>query len=49
MCRRNHLHGCCIAAFAFGILTGYCLERWFVCFGMVLGLLVLGFHVMRKK
>ena len=49
MCRRNYLHGCCIAAFGFGLLIGYCLESWFVCFSGGVGLLILGLCVMRKK
>ncbi|MBQ1170554.1 MAG: hypothetical protein IIX49_06960 [Oscillospiraceae bacterium] len=49
MCRRNHLHGCCLSAFGFGLLLGQCLESWLLCCGGGLGLLILGFCVMRKK
>ena len=48
MCRKTYLHGCCLACLGFGILIGYCLERWFVCLCTGLGLVILGFSVMRK-
>ena len=31
MCRKNHLHGCCMLAFGLGLIIGHCLESWF-CF-----------------
>ena len=49
MCRRNYLHGCCIAAFGVGLLVGHCLDNGFVCFAVGMGLLLLGLGVMRKK
>lgn len=49
MCRKNYLHGCCLAAFGLGMLVGHCLDSWLLCSGLGLGLLILGFCVMRKK
>jgi hypothetical protein len=49
MCRKNHLHGCCLAAFGFGLLVGHCLESWLLCSCGGIGLLILGFCVLRKK
>jgi len=49
MCRKNHLRGCCILAFALGLIVGHCMESWFVCCGGGVALIVLGFCVMRRK
>lgn len=49
MCRRNYLHGCALAAFGFGLIVGHSVESWLLCCCGGVGLLVLGFCVMRKK
>lgn len=49
MCRRNHLCGCALIAFGFGLLIGTCLESGFVCFCIGIGIMGLGFWCMGKK
>ena len=49
MCRKTYLHGCCLACLGFGILIGFCLERWISCLFAGLGLVILGFSVMRRN
>ncbi len=49
MCRKNHLHGCCLLAFGLGLLVGYCLESWFLCCCGGVGLIVFGLCVMKQK
>ena len=49
MCRKNHLHGCCMLAFGIGLIVGHCLESWFLCCCGGVGLIVLGFCVMRRR
>lgn len=49
MCRKRYMQGCCLAAFGFGLVLGHCLESWLVCCMGGLGLVVLGFWVMRQK
>lgn len=49
MCRKNYLHGCCLAAFGLGLIVGHCLESWLLCCCGGTGLLIFGFCVMRKK
>lgn len=49
MCRKNYLHGCCVAAFGFGLILGRCLESGLLCWIGGFALLVLGFCVMGKK
>ena len=43
MCRKNHLHGCCVMAFGAGLIVGYCLESWAICCFGGLMLIALGF------
>lgn len=49
MCRKNCLHGSCLAAFGVGLMIGHGLESWLLCCGGGMVLLILGFGVMRKK
>ena len=49
MCRKNHLHGCCILCFGLGLMVGHCLESWFLCFFGGLFLLFFGFSVLCRK
>ena len=49
MCRKRYLHGCCVLFFGLGIMVGCCLESWFWCSFGGLGLIVLGFVIMRGK
>lgn len=49
MCRKSHLHGCCLLAFGLGLMVGHCLESWFFCCFGGFVLIILGFCVMRKK
>lgn len=49
MCRKNYLHGCCVLVFGLGLITGHCLESWFLCCGGGIALIVLGLCIMRKK
>lgn len=49
MCRRNHLHGCCILCFGLGLIVGHCLESWFFCCCGGIGLVVLGIFVSRRR
>ena len=49
MCRKNYLHGCCMAALGLGMLVGHCLDSWLLCSCLGLALLMFGFCAMRKK
>lgn len=49
MCRKNHLHGCCVIAFAVGLMVGHSLESWFLCCFGALGLIVLGMCIMKRR
>lgn len=49
MCRKNHLHGCCVLFLGLGLIFGFCLESWFFCCCGGLGLIILGFCLMCKK
>lgn len=49
MCRKSHLHGWCLAAFGLGLMLGRCLDSWFLCCFGGIGLIVLGFCVMRQR
>ncbi|HIR30473.1 MAG TPA: hypothetical protein IAB83_00465 [Candidatus Faecousia faecavium] len=49
MCRKNHLHGCCIMAFGAGLIVGHCLESWFLCCCGGAALMILGLWVLRQK
>ena len=49
MCRKNHLHGCCMLAFGLGLIIGHCLESWFLCCCGGIILLILGCCVMRRR
>lgn len=49
MCRKNHLHGCCVLFFGLGLMIGHCLESWFLCSFGGLVLIGLGFCVMHRR
>lgn len=49
MCRKNHLHGCCVIAFAIGVMVGHCMDSWFLCTCGGLGLIFLGLWVMKQR
>lgn len=49
MCRRNHLCGCALIAFGFGLLIGTCLESGFIGFCLGFGIILLGFWCMGRK
>ena len=49
MCRKQHLHGCCLCCFGLGLLFGHCLESWILCCCGGFFLLLLGFGILRKK
>lgn len=49
MCRKSHLHGCCILCFGLGLICGHCLESWFFCCLGGFALIILGLCVMRKR
>ena len=49
MCRKNHLHGCCLMCLGFGLLAGHCLESWLLCCLGGLVLMGLGFCVIRRR
>lgn len=49
MCRRNHLCGCALMAFGFGLLAGTLLESGFVSFFLGVGIIFLGFWCLGKK
>ncbi|MCI7808553.1 hypothetical protein MR626_04585 [bacterium] len=49
MCRKNHLHGCCILSFGLGLIIGHCLESWFLCCCGGVALIVLGLCVMKRR
>lgn len=49
MCRKKHLHGCCIAFFGLGLITGYCMESWLLCCFGGLVLLGVGVCVLRQR
>ena len=49
MCRHNQLWGYLTLAFGFGILVGLWLEGGFLAYCAALGLLVVGFGIIRRK
>lgn len=49
MCRRNHLHGFCAAAFGLGLIVGSCIESGFWCFALGVGAILFGFAIAQKK
>ena len=49
MCRKNHLLGCCVAAFGIGMLIGNLIDSGFVCICVGIGLALLGFVLRRQK
>ena len=49
MCRKNHLHGCCLGCLGFGLLAGHCLESWLLCCFGGLVLMGLGLCVIRRR
>ena len=48
MCRQNHLYGGCVLAFGLGVLLGGWMKTGFVCNLLGLGLIALGFCILRK-
>ena len=49
MCRQNVLYGGCLLAFGVGILIGTWLTSGLVCHLFGIGLIILGFWVLRKR
>ncbi len=49
MCRKNRLHGCCVIAFALGLMVGHSLESWLLCFCGGIGLIVLGCLLIKQR
>lgn len=49
MCRKSHLHGCCVSCLGLGLILGHCLESWLLCCFGGLVLIGLGFCVMRGR
>ncbi len=49
MCRKNHMHGCCILAFALGLMVGHSIESWLLCTCGGIALLCLGFFVLKQR
>ena len=49
MCRKNHVCGCALITFGFGLLVGLCLESGFICSLIGLGIMILGFWCLGKK
>ena len=49
MCRRNQLYGWMLLAFGLGLLTGKCLESGFVSTAAAVGVIFVGFCVMRQR
>lgn len=49
MCRRNQLLGWILLAFGLGLLVGKCLESGFLSTVVGIGLIVIGFCVMRRR
>lgn len=49
MCRKNHLHGCCVISFALGLIVGHCLESWFLCCFGGMAMIVLGLCMLRRR
>ena len=48
MCRQNLLYGGCVVAFGLGVLIGTWLESGLLCHLLGLGLIALGFCVIRR-
>ena len=49
MCRQNLLYGGCLLAFGVGVLLGAWMKSGFVCNLIGLGLIGLGFCILRKR
>lgn len=49
MCRKNHLRGCLLLGIGIGLLIGHCLESWFLCTFGGIGLILLGFLILKQK
>lgn len=49
MCRKKHMQGLCIIAFGLGLITGHCLESWFLCCCGGISLIIFGCMVMQQK
>lgn len=49
MCRQNLLYGGCLLAFGLGVLIGTWLKSGLVCHLFGIGLIFLGFCVLRKR
>lgn len=49
MCRKKHLHGCCVVFFGLGLIVGHCLESWFLCAFGGLVLVGLGICIIRQR
>jgi len=49
MCRRNVLHGCCLVCFGIGLMMGHYFQNWLLCAAGGLGLVALGFVVLKRR
>lgn len=49
MCRKRHMHGCCLVCLGLGLILGHCLESWFLCCFGGLALIGIGFCTMGKR
>ena len=49
MCRKQCLYGCCLMLFGLGVMVGHWLESWFLCSFGGLGLIALGFLILRRR
>lgn len=49
MCRKKHLHGCCMVFFGLGLILGHCLESWLLCCFGGLVLAGVGICVARQR
>lgn len=49
MCRKNQLIGFCAGAFGLGLLVGHCIESGFLSICIGVGLMIIGFSLIRQK
>ena len=49
MCRQNQLWGCALMAFGLGVIVGMLFEGGFLSSCLGVGMLTLGFYIMRRK
>ena len=49
MCRQNEMYGGCLLAFGLGVLVGTWLTSSLLCHLFGIGMIFLGFYVLRKR